>query len=236
MLQTNVYNLIQKGVMLSIIAIMFGSVSHLAYTFSTIEGVRNSFVGWVLALGVEVATIFTGFGLKEQARFKDKASGKYLRRFLVMFCLINLWGNYYYGIDKMDLIGSVLDGVITLQQLQHLNGIVFSAALPLMAMALIEVYAVVSKRVEIEEKKNPTQKRETKEPKQKKATVKAKKIASVVEKEFPAQAVAAEAPDMEPAQDQMAYFEGEKPEPLPEFQPASPIPTARRKKKRFSQQ
>jgi hypothetical protein len=149
----NTYNLLRSGVIASIILIQFGSVSHLAYTFATIENKENSLVGWVLALGIEIALAFTAFGLKEQARFKDKSQGAYLRRYLIGFCAINLWGNYFYGVDRLDLIGRAFGDIVSRATLDHINVIVLSASLPLISLALIEVYAVVSKRIEIDAKK-----------------------------------------------------------------------------------
>lgn len=165
--------LLKRGILASALAVQFGSVSHLAHTFSVVEGVENSFVGWVLALGVEIALAFTAIGHKELQRSRDAGKRRQLVKYLYGFSLINLYGNYYFGITKMGVFEASISRWLPVEHLNHITSIAFAATLPAISLSLIDVYAVISRKVELENAPARTPKpKPEKKPKPKKEETK----------------------------------------------------------------
>jgi hypothetical protein len=148
------YSILRGGVIFSLVAVLFGSVSHLSYTFNTIEKEGYAFVGLVIALGIEAMLAFTAFALKEnRKRVKNKknqkeieSESKRLMWYIAFFSLINFFGNYYYAaaghLSKNSFLWS---DFASIDPMNHIKFFLLAASLPGIALSGIEIFTIVSK-------------------------------------------------------------------------------------------
>lgn len=148
------YSIVCKGILISLVFVLFGSVSHLAYTFNTVEGAGSHIVGWIIALGVESGLMWIAFGLSEKRKNNDKSRLWLLTFFMFGFCFINFVGNYYYGISRyLENEQLLYVDFLKVDLMIHFKTLLLSGSLPLIALALIEIYAIFTHRKGLEEKK-----------------------------------------------------------------------------------
>jgi hypothetical protein len=148
------YSIVCNGILVSLVFVLFGSVSHLAYTFNTVEVAGSGVVGWIIAFGIESGLMWLAFGLSEKRKNNDKTRLILLTSFMFAFCFINFLGNYYYGISRyLENEQLLYADFIKVDQMIHYKTLLLSASLPLIALALIEVYAIFTHRKTIEKKK-----------------------------------------------------------------------------------
>lgn len=148
------YSLINFGILVSLVFVLFGSVNHLAYTFNTIEGSAAGFTGWVIALGVESGLLWIAFGMSEKRKVRDRERMWLLTFFMFCFCFINFAGNYYYGIARyVEKDHLLMVDFIKVDLMIHFKTLLLSGSLPLIALALIEVYSIFSHKKNLEVKR-----------------------------------------------------------------------------------
>lgn len=113
--------------------VLAGSVHHVAYTFSTLEG-GNLVWGYVQALGIDLGILGLAYGI--QLRKRQGRPTLPLWSVLILVTFISAYANYLYGIMHQQPLetASAFDyGVV------FLRPFLLSVTLPIIMFALIEI-------------------------------------------------------------------------------------------------
>lgn len=154
------YQLVSFGILASILFVLFGSVHHLAFTYNTIEQDNMEYVGWIVALGIELALTLTAFGLREKTKMRDKDGKNWLIFFIIVFCFINFFGNYYYGVaSHLQNDNFTFLQFYNIDAMNHFKIILFSSSLPFITLALVMDWTIISKRDDSEKRKEQNSKK-----------------------------------------------------------------------------
>lgn len=159
-----IYPYVKFGILLSLVFVLFGSVSHLAYTYNTIEKDNSGLVGWVLAFGIEMGLAWTAFGLKENKSIKgNEKEAKRLVQYIWLFSIINFFGNYYYSVSMgLGIKSFTIEQFMLVNIMDHIKFSLLSASLPIIGLSLIDIYTIVSQKEEITINKKERADRKTK--------------------------------------------------------------------------
>ncbi len=113
--------------------VLAGSVHHVAYTFSTLEG-GNIYWGYVQALGIDLGLLGLAYGI--QLRKRQGRPTAPLWGVLVLITFISAYANYLYGIMHQQPleVSSAFDQVVV-----FLRPFLLSVTLPIIMFALIEI-------------------------------------------------------------------------------------------------
>jgi hypothetical protein len=113
--------------------VLAGSVHHVAYTFSTLEG-GNLIWGYVQALGIDLGILGLAYGI--QLRKRQGRSTLPLWSVLILVTFISAYANYLYGIMHQQPLqtASAFD-----QMVVFLRPFLLSVTLPIIMFALIEI-------------------------------------------------------------------------------------------------
>ncbi len=113
--------------------VLAGSVHHVAYTFSTLEG-GNLYWGYVQALGIDLGILGLAYGI--QLRKRQGRSTAPLWSVLILVTFISAYANYLYGIMHQQPLTtqSAFD-----QMVVFLRPFLLSVTLPIIMFALIEI-------------------------------------------------------------------------------------------------
>lgn len=113
--------------------VLAGSVHHVAYTFSTLEG-GNLVWGYVQALGIDLGILGLAYGI--QLRKRQGRSTLPLWSVLILVTFISAYANYLYGIMHQQPLEttSAFD-----QMVVFLRPFLLSVTLPIIMFALIEI-------------------------------------------------------------------------------------------------
>ncbi|MFQ3611050.1 MAG: helix-turn-helix domain-containing protein [Fimbriimonadales bacterium] len=113
--------------------VLAGSVHHVAYTFSTLEG-GNLYWGYVQALGIDLGLLGLAYGI--QLRKRQGRPTAPLWGVLVLITFISAYANYLYGIMHQQPleVASTFDQVVV-----FLRPFLLSVTLPIIMFALIEI-------------------------------------------------------------------------------------------------
>ncbi|MCX7992365.1 MAG: helix-turn-helix domain-containing protein [Fimbriimonadales bacterium] len=113
--------------------VLAGSVHHVAYTFSTLEG-GNLLWGYVQALGIDLGILGLAYGI--QLRKRQGRSTLPLWSVLILVTFISAYANYLYGIMHQQPLetASAFD-----QMVVFLRPFLLSVTLPIIMFALIEI-------------------------------------------------------------------------------------------------
>jgi len=113
--------------------VLAGSVHHVAYTFSTLEG-GNLVWGYVQALGIDLGILGLAYGI--QLRKRQGRSTLPLWGVLILVTFISAYANYLYGIMHQQPLqtASAFD-----QMVVFLRPFLLSVTLPIIMFALIEI-------------------------------------------------------------------------------------------------
>lgn len=113
--------------------VLAGSVHHVAYTFSTLEG-GNLYWGYVQALGIDLGILGLAYGI--QLRKRQGRSTTPLWSVLILVTFISAYANYLYGIMHQQPLAtqSAFD-----QMVVFLRPFLLSVTLPIIMFALIEI-------------------------------------------------------------------------------------------------
>lgn len=151
--------LIYYGILISLISILLGSVSHLTYTFSTLEPKTDSgIVSFVISCGIEAGMLAVAFGVAERRRLKQSA--KDLFAYLTAFGIINFFGNTYFAISVYTNVRNLkwadIQGV---DFLVVLTVLMLSSSLPLLVIALTELLSIFQVKMTKEEQREAERKK-----------------------------------------------------------------------------
>lgn len=146
---------IYYGIITSLIAILMGSVSHLAYTFASLEVKQTDgsygYVSWILAIGIESGMLAIAFGFTERRRRKEGTGD--LLAYLFFFGLINFYANTYYAISTYTSVRNLtMSDVEGLDLLIRITIGFLSSSLPLLVIALTELLSIFAVKMKQEEK------------------------------------------------------------------------------------
>ncbi|MCS7066952.1 MAG: helix-turn-helix domain-containing protein [Fimbriimonadales bacterium] len=113
--------------------VLAGSVHHVAYTFSTLEG-GNLVWGYVQALGIDLGILGLAYGI--QLRKRQNRSTAPLWAVLILVTFISAYANYLYGIMHQQPLAtaSAFDRAVV-----FLRPFLLSVTLPIIMFALIEI-------------------------------------------------------------------------------------------------
>ncbi|MGQ9902370.1 MAG: HTH domain-containing protein [Fimbriimonadales bacterium] len=113
--------------------VLAGSVHHVAYTFSTLEG-GNLVWGYVQALGIDLGILGLAYGI--QLRKRQGRATLPLWSVLILVTFISAYANYLYGIMHQQPLetASAFDYVVV-----FLRPFLLSVTLPIIMFALIEI-------------------------------------------------------------------------------------------------
>lgn len=146
---------------LAFVLALGSSVSHLAWTFGTLE--KDPRLGWVPAIAVDAGLAALAYSIQQRKR--NKQSTRLLWFGVVMFALISALANLYHALSVESA------GVITLETLAHVDwlqlmlAIVLSATLPGMVLYLGDIVSsddatTLSKREQEEQRARAREERE----------------------------------------------------------------------------
>ncbi len=113
--------------------VLAGSVHHVAYTFSTLEG-GHLLWGYVQALGIDLGILGLAYGI--QLRKRQNRSTAPLWAVLILVTFISAYANYLYGIMHQQPLAtaSAFDRMVV-----FLRPFLLSVTLPIIMFALIEI-------------------------------------------------------------------------------------------------
>jgi len=113
--------------------VLAGSVHHVAYTFSTLEG-GHLLWGYVQALGIDLGILGLAYGI--QLRKRQHRSTAPLWAVLSLVTFISAYANYLYGIMHQQPLAttSAFDSMVV-----FLRPFLLSVTLPIIMFALIEI-------------------------------------------------------------------------------------------------
>jgi biotin operon repressor len=113
--------------------VLAGSVHHVAYTFSTLEG-GHLLWGYVQALGIDLGILGLAYGIQLRKRQNRSTTPLWLVLMLVTF--ISAYANYLYGIMHQQPLETVsaFDRMVV-----FLRPFLLSVTLPIIMFALIEI-------------------------------------------------------------------------------------------------
>jgi biotin operon repressor len=113
--------------------VLAGSVHHVAYTFSTLEG-GHLLWGYVQALGIDLGILGLAYGI--QLRKRQNRSTAPLWAVLILVTFISAYANYLYGIMHQQPLETVsaFDRMVV-----FLRPFLLSVTLPIIMFALIEI-------------------------------------------------------------------------------------------------
>lgn len=113
--------------------VLAGSVHHVAYTFSTLEG-GNLLWGYVQALGIDLGILGLAYGI--QLRKRQGRATLPLWSVLILVTFISAYANYLYGIMHQQPLetASAFDHMVV-----FLRPFLLSVTLPIIMFALIEI-------------------------------------------------------------------------------------------------
>lgn len=113
--------------------VLAGSVHHVAYTFSTLEG-GNLYWGYVQALGIDLGILGLAYGI--QLRKRQARSTLPLWSVLILVTFISAYANYLYGIMHQQPLetATAFDYAVV-----FLRPFLLSVTLPIIMFALIEI-------------------------------------------------------------------------------------------------
>ncbi|CUU05431.1 MAG: winged helix-turn-helix transcriptional regulator [Fimbriimonadales bacterium] len=113
--------------------VLAGSVHHVAYTFSTLEG-GNLYWGYVQALGIDLGILGLAYGI--QLRKRQGRSTAPLWSVLILVTFISAYANYLYGIMHQQPLetATAFDHAVV-----FLRPFLLSVTLPIIMFALIEI-------------------------------------------------------------------------------------------------
>jgi hypothetical protein len=145
---------IYYGVLVSLMGILIGSVSHLSYTFYTLEEKDSlGFVSFTISLGIEAGMLAIAFGIAERRRAGRRIID--LLFYQVFFAAVNFYGNLYFAIsvfkNKRNL--TMMD-ITDVDPLILFTACFLSGSLPILALSLSELQSIFGLRVKQEEKQD----------------------------------------------------------------------------------
>lgn len=113
--------------------VLAGSVHHVAYTFSTLEG-GHLYWGYVQALGIDLGILGLAYGI--QLRKRQGRSTMPLWSVLILVTFISAYANYLYGIMHQQPLqtATAFDYAVV-----FLRPFLLSVTLPIIMFALIEI-------------------------------------------------------------------------------------------------
>lgn len=138
------------GLIFALTAILIGSVSHLAYTFGSLEEDGTSWISVTISFGIEIGMLGIAFGIAERRRSKKPTA--YLTFFLVAFAIVNFYGNFYFAISVYKKIRYLkTEDVTAIDNLILFTAAFLSGCLPLLALALTELQSIFGLKYRQEE-------------------------------------------------------------------------------------
>lgn len=111
----------------SLFGAMFGSVKHVAWSFSTLS--EGMFAGYVQAIALDIGIAALTFGI--QMRRMQRRDVKLLWAGVILFSLISTYANLLYGFEHLTAIKAA--------HLAQYRPFIMAAVLPLMVIFLSEV-------------------------------------------------------------------------------------------------
>lgn len=136
---------------LGILLVVIGSLYHLQVVFNTFE-LNNHYIGWILALTVELAYISITIGIVEYK--KQNKVPIFLNLALLMFFVISVYCNTYYSFSvHLNKKVLVLDDIFEIDFLVLITIILISSSLPFMALVLVNVYSIFANQNNVKRKR-----------------------------------------------------------------------------------
>jgi len=144
--------LIYYGVFVSLLGILIGSVSHLSYTFFTLEEKESlGFVSFTISAGIEAGMLAIAFGIAERRR-----SGRQIIDLLfyqIFFAAVNFYGNLYFAISVFTGQRNLtVEHIVSVDPLILFTACFLSGSLPILALSLSELQSIFGLRVKQEDK------------------------------------------------------------------------------------
>lgn len=123
------------GLWLAFALTLGASISHLAWTFGTLE--HYPWIGWIPAIAVDLGMAGIAYGIQQRKRARKAAWQYWLA--LVVFAGISALANLYHAL-ALEAGGDLsTSGLYALDWLSITKAITLSAALPILAIVLAEI-------------------------------------------------------------------------------------------------
>lgn len=144
--------LIYYGVFISLLGILIGSVSHLSYTFFTLEEKDSfGFVSFTISAGIEAGMLAIAFGIAERRRAGRKIID--LLFYQIFFASVNFYGNLYFAISVFTNVRNLtMEDIMKVDSLILFTACFLSGSLPILALSLSELQSIFGLRVKQEDK------------------------------------------------------------------------------------
>lgn len=145
-------------VIAALTAILFGSASHVIFTFQTLD--ENGYAGIVTAIGIEASLILEALAVLEMRNMRvhraEQSEFDSIKKrmfwYAIFFSLINFFGNWYFGISRVltltqNVTSPVWDDLSLIDNLDHVKILLTSGSLPLMTWALTDTMMIYDARI-----------------------------------------------------------------------------------------
>jgi len=148
------YRIFVFMIFLSLCGITITSMSHLTKTFSFIQyGEYKDIISFLMAFSIEIAMLGIAFGIAENRRKKDVSSffsNLVLYIGLILFFIINFYGNTYHAINVYLKTNKILESfdLIGIDILVWIMIIITSSVLPVLILILTELFVVFYNKLE----------------------------------------------------------------------------------------
>lgn len=144
--------LIYYGVFISLLGILIGSVSHLSYTFFTLEEKDSlGFVSFTISAGIEAGMLAIAFGIAERRRAGRRILD--LLFYQIFFASVNFYGNLYFAISVFTNVRNLtMEDIMKVDSLILFTACFLSGSLPILALSLSELQSIFGLRVKQEDK------------------------------------------------------------------------------------
>lgn len=138
--------LVYWAILSALILILYGSANHLAYSFGTLELEGINSISLAVAIGLEAAMLGIAFGVTERRRKKERYWDLII--YLIIFGMINFYGNMYHSISVFHAQKRyiTMEDVMNLDKFVLLTIAVFSGSLPFLTLSLTELLSIFGLR------------------------------------------------------------------------------------------
>jgi signal transduction histidine kinase len=122
---------------LAFVLAMAASISHLAWTFGTVERPGWEALGWIPAVAVDAGLAALAYTIQQRKRANKRTAGLWVG--VVGFAVVSALANLYHALAVEAVANPVIHSLITSLVIQGAKALVLSATLPIMYIFLGEI-------------------------------------------------------------------------------------------------
>lgn len=171
------------GILISLVGVLGGSLSHLSYTFGTLEQDGSGMISFIISAGIEFGQLAIAMGVAERRR--QKKSAKDLIFYLFCFAFINFFGNVYHSASVYTgILNLKMENLMNIDRLVSTTIFILSGALPVLALSLTELQSIFFQKWQTEKIMEEKMKRDAEKELEKSTAKSSRKTPAVEVAEF----------------------------------------------------